>query len=267
MWETDDRLADDPVWELFPPRPEECWWGSRPFRVGLGLIGAVLGVIFFRPLAVVSVCAAVAWNDFARARHVRRSIPDPAAGLISSRFAYGWAFWKFGCTAAGLAYMMGLGAFIPGPIVGPAVFSRWIELLVSLAALLVVGFTASSVLTALGLRAALRNGMRVWIGEGVNQARALLLTLLMVGFVAVIFLVCVSLVVFLSSNPTGQSKVSLGLGLVVILVLCAPLPLLWTLDAIARRVLASSPAKFGPKVAAVGKWAKPVATKSPSSRP
>ena len=48
------------------------------------------------------------------------------------------------------------------------------------------GFTVSATLTALGLLAASRSGMRVWIGEGVNRARTLLMGMLVAGFTFIV---------------------------------------------------------------------------------
>ena len=48
------------------------------------------------------------------------------------------------------------------------------------------GFTLSACLTASGMLKSYRSGMHVWIGKGMNQARTLLLGMLIVGFVFVV---------------------------------------------------------------------------------
>ncbi len=65
------------------------------------------------------------------------------------------------------------------------------------------GFTLSAALTALGLMAAYRSGMRVWIGEGVNRARTLLMGMLVVGFT---FVVLGPLCIWLDRSFRGQVK-------------------------------------------------------------
>jgi hypothetical protein len=117
------------------------------------------------------------------------------------------------------------------------------------------GFAASASLTAAGLVKAFRSGMRVWIGEGMNQARTLLLGMLVEGFVFLVLLpICLGLVSLAPRAGDSQSSVlpiMLGFygcmigGSVLILVV---------LDWLSRRVVADRPGKFGPKVPTVGKW-------------
>jgi hypothetical protein len=117
------------------------------------------------------------------------------------------------------------------------------------------GFTVSAAMTALGLLAAYRSGMRVWIGEGVNRARTLLTAMLIVGFALVVF-PAIGFCLALLEPPAGYRQAA-GLlimlavwgctfgGAVIILLLC---------DILSRRVVADRPGKFGPKVPTVGKW-------------
>ena len=68
MNETDDRLVGDPVWELFTQPtagPADVALGTGhhgPWLVGAGLIA--LGCYMYPPLAVVTVCLAVAAQRF-----------------------------------------------------------------------------------------------------------------------------------------------------------------------------------------------------------
>lgn len=254
MWESDDRLAGDPVWELFQPaqdtRTGPPWprWAVVAVAVGLGL--------WLDPaIAVVIVCLSVARDDFLRAYQARRSVPDTSAARVSARFSCGWGLWKMGITAFVLFF-----ATIPLVAAG-----RRGELPSSSATAIVLwmgGFAASALVTASGLFIAIRNGMRVWVGQGVNQARTLLLTMLVVAFTVAVL---VPLMILFTDPgrrpvPVGPPVAGEDLWFTVPFILCmfvVPAALLFLLDAIARRVIADTPTKFGPKVAAVGKWAKP----------
>lgn len=118
----------------------------------------------------------------------------------------------------------------------------------------VVGVTMSAALTALGLIAAYRSGMRVWIGEGVNQARTLFLGMLLVGFS---FLVLGPMCIWLSGRFTpGQGNPKDGQRIMLSLFGCmiaASVIIMLILDWISDRVIADRPGKFGPKVPTVGK--------------
>ena len=62
-------------------------------------------------------------------------------------------------------------------------------------------------MTAAGLVKAFRSGMRVWIGEGVNQARTLMLGMLMVGFVLLVLMpICFWLVGLAPRAGDGQGS-------------------------------------------------------------
>src|SRR5262245_59679984 len=99
MWEADDRLAGDPVWELFhvPARRKRSrnLWGW--LLVAFGLL--VLELRTYPVLAVLTVCVAAAWSDLVQGWRASRSIPDRTARLVSSRFSFGWAFWKLAVCA------------------------------------------------------------------------------------------------------------------------------------------------------------------------
>ncbi len=120
------------------------------------------------------------------------------------------------------------------------------------------GFAASAALTALGLLAAFRSGMRVWIGEGVNQARTLLLAMLLVGFTTVVLgPMCLFLIRRFPRardvDADGSSGL-LALFVFLFVMFIGPVVILRVLDWFGRRVIADRPGKFGPKVPTVGKW-------------
>ena len=116
------------------------------------------------------------------------------------------------------------------------------------------GFVASAILTAAGLVKAFRSGMRVWLGEGVNQARTLMVLMLLVGFT---FGVLIPLCILLAAHgplPVNQRvAVVLTVGILV-LQLGSPVLILLLVDWFSHRILADRPGKFGAKVPAVGKW-------------
>ena len=117
--------------------------------------------------------------------------------------------------------------------------------------------TLSAALTALGLLAAYRSGMRVWIGEGVNQARTLLMGMLIVGFTFVVARTDVYLARRCNFRRQRTARVGGPSGISLAMVGCmfaGPVLILLVLDWVSRRVIADSPGKFGPKVSTVGKW-------------
>jgi hypothetical protein len=245
MNEADDRLAGDPVWEIFSVSAAVPATGSaRTRRFGRWLAAAGLIALVWllsRPLAVVLASVWVAAGDFRRGRHLARSIPDKAGGSICARFSYSWGCWKLGLASFALSFVV--------LIISAATEARREVPSECFAALLLAmgGILLSAGFTALGLMAALRSGMRIWIGEGVNQARTLILGMLMVVFT---FVVLGPLSVWLVT-PRGD--------FVSFLVSCAgwfvgPIVILLVLDWISRRVLADRPGKFGPNVPTVGKW-------------
>ena len=121
-----------------------------------------------------------------------------------------------------------------------------------------VGFLISTVLTAAGLFKAIRSGMRVWIGEGMNQARTLMLASLIVVFTLCV-LIPLTLVMMAGSTGVGRGPTLPPLALVGFLgflgsASVGPIVILTTLDRIGRRVLAEQPGKFGAKSPTLGKW-------------
>jgi hypothetical protein len=255
MWESDDRLAGDLVWELFQPA-QETQPGPPWTRWAVAGAIAGLGLWFYPPIAVVTVCLAVAWGDFARGFQPHRSIPDPWAARLSARFSSGWGLWKVGITAFGLMFatIMFVGRRGELPSASATAILLWM-----------LGFTASALVTASGLIVAIRNGMRVWIGEGVNQAGTLLLTMLIVGFTAGILMpLCIVLAAhFPATAADASTEVPYPLFVMFGCMFAGPVVLLVILDAVGKRVIADRPTKFGPKVAAFGKWTKPDAGRGP----
>jgi hypothetical protein len=168
MSDVDDRLAGDPVWELFP-NPAPGAQPARGYRRWLVLAGAVLGVWFlFPPLGVATACLAFAIRDFRAGRELACSIPDKAGGTICACFSYALAASKFGLAAfSPIVAVLLLVAFRPafGMRGEPAMASAALMLTFFTAMFLWIGaFTVSAVLTAWGLVAADRSGMRIWVG-------------------------------------------------------------------------------------------------------
>ncbi|QEH34642.1 hypothetical protein OJF2_31830 [Aquisphaera giovannonii] len=248
MNDVDDRLAGDPVWELFPAQSAR----PRATRLVRGSVVAGLVVLTYflsPPLSVGIACLAVMHEDLRDGWRLSRTMPDKAGGAICALFAYSWGAFKLG--VAGFASMMVI-AMIAGH---RADESRLMAGLATAALLWLGGFTASSVLAAAGLVKALRSGMRVWIGEGVNQARSLLLGMLLTGFT---YFVLGPLTFLLARIPPGEGNQVVFIPLFMLgfvaCVFVAPVGILLVLDWACRKVLAERPAKFGPKVPAVGKW-------------
>ncbi len=249
MSEPDDRLVGDPVWELFPGPSHEVRRSRRylSWLAAAGLI--VLAWFLYPPLSVIVACLAVAARDFHTGRRLARSIPDKAGGGICALFSYAWGAWKLGITAFVLMFVTisikmpaGKGSGPPPEFIAAGLL--WFG-----------GFMASAALTAMGLVKAFRSGMRVWIGEGVNQARTLMLGMLVVGFVLLVLMpICLWLVGLAPRAGDGQDSF-----LPMMLGLCGcmfggPVLILVVLDWFSRRVVADRPGKLGAKVPTVGKW-------------
>jgi hypothetical protein len=170
---------------------------------------------------------------------------DPGQGGVCALFAYAWGTWKAGFTA--FALMFGTVMLDTGPEQrgnpSPAFLAASV--------LWLGGLTAAAALTAVALWRAYRAGMRVWVGEGINQARTLLLGMLLVGFTYfVIGPTCFLLTRAHESNPEGFLIWFIFVGC----MFAGPVAILLVLDLVCRRIVADRPARFGPKVPAVGKW-------------
>jgi hypothetical protein len=253
MNEFDDRLAGDPVWELFPgtvPTPAQGSLNARACRRWLLVVGLVAFCwLLFPPLAVITACLAVSFRDFRTGRQLSRSIPDKAGGTICARFAFAWGAWKLGLAGFLLIFVFAIGLATAGER------SDLIMGLSTAVFLWMGGFTLSAVFTAVGLVKAYRTGMRVWIGEGVNQARTLMLGMLIVSFTFVILgPLCLGLV---GRHPGAGNSNDAELPFLIVLmasIFAGPVAILLVLDWLSRRVVANLPGKFGPKVPTVGKW-------------
>jgi hypothetical protein len=253
MNEMDDRLAGDPVWELFThpaPGPAQGAFRTDLYRrwlVAAGLIA--VGWLLFPPLAVVTACLFVAARDFHTARQLARSIPDKAGGTICARFTYAWGAWKLGAAAFALMFVIGIAVVAPAKDLREPPLAFIASLLLGMG-----GFTLSAALTASGLLTAYRSGMRVWVGEGVNQARTLLTGMLIVGFTVVVLLpICFWLIGRFPAARDSRVDV-LPLFLMLSSMFAGPVLIVLVLDWISRRVIADRPGKFGSKVPTVGKW-------------
>jgi hypothetical protein len=250
MDEPDDRLAGDAVWELFPYRTAGPAQGSRRFQYGRWLVVACLVAacwLLSPSLAVATACLAIAAVEFQNGRRLARSIPDKAGAKVCARFAYAWGAWKFGVTA--VVFMFATA------ILGQKQSELPPGLLASLL-LCMSGYLLSATLTAAGLVGAYRSGMRVWVGEGVNRARTLLLAMLIVGFtVAVLGPICIGLGTAHPHAADGEGMLELVLLAAMMgLMFVGPIVMLLILDRFCQRVVADRPGKFGPKVPTVGKW-------------
>ena len=249
MNEVDDRLAGDPVWELFPAPASSTSPESRHLRLfwWLAVACAVAAGLVLEPsLAVLLAFLAIGAGDFRRGQQLARSIPDKAGGTICSRFTYAWGAWKAGLAAFALMF---LTVFIgqkphqpqPGFIASLLLF--------------IGGYSLSAILTASGLVRAYRSGMRVWVGKGVNQARTLLLGMLIMVFVVAVFgPLCRWLAIGVPHAGDSNDRVAWFVGGMLGLMFISPVALLLILDWVCRHIVAERPGKFGPKVPAVGKW-------------
>ncbi|WP_337177068.1 hypothetical protein [Paludisphaera sp.] len=233
-------------WELFP-RPED-----RPRR-GLLRAAVVAAIVVFwfvdRPFAVVAACVAVSFGDFREGFRLARAVPDPAGARVCLLFRLAWGT----LTAAlmGFVLMFAMIPWIPRHEKGEG-----LPLEAALAMLAwILGFLASAALTAAGMIAALRSGMRVWIGEGVNQARVLLLGMMISAFaIGVVFPAMIWFVEFADEGPPSGRDNLVPFLVMLGLIFVGPIAILIALDRIGRRVIAKHPGKFGPKVPSVGKW-------------
>ena len=252
MNEVDDCLAGDPVWELFPyptsgPTQEAVL--AKRFERWLALAGLVaMAWLLYPPLSVLSACSAIAFRDLVTGRRLIHSIPDKSGGMICSRFSYAWGAWKAGWIAFAFMFVaLYLDRFAERPREAPPAF-------IAAIVLWIVSFTVSATLTASGLLVAYRTGMKVWIGEGLNQARMLLLGMLLAGL-ALGMMVTMSLWIVgrLLHASDGRSN-DLFFFILFFGWLFGSFAVLPVLDWLSPSVLSDHPGKFGPKVPTVGKW-------------
>ena len=250
MAETDDRLVGDFVWELFPAAaPQRS--SARRYRSWARTAASIaVAWAVFPPAGVAAACFEASFRDFRSGWRLARAIPDAAGGRICARFAYAWGAWKLGSTAFVLMFVTailataGRGRTEEFPPAAATAMLLWMG-----------GFVVAAVLTAIGLVQAYRSGMRVWIGEGINQARTLLLGMLIVGFVGVVLLpMCVLLTVAAPPGAADAEHLKLFMTGLYLTIFGGPVILLLILDWCSRHLVADRPAKFGPKVPALGKW-------------
>jgi hypothetical protein len=247
--EPDDRLAGDPVWELFPAAPPQA---PRPrrFRHGLAVVLLVAVSWWLHPILAVTVaCLAAALKDIRTGRQLARSIPDKAGGGICALFSYAWGAWKLGAAAFAMMFVVIMIDGVAKETKGaPPAF-------IAAGLFWFAGFLGSASLTAAGLVKAFRSGMRVWIGEGINQARTLMLGMLIVGFTfAVLLPMCFLLSVTALRAADADQGVLTFMVVLFTFMIGGPVVILIVLDWLSRRVVADKPGKFGPKVPTVGKW-------------
>lgn len=247
MHEPDDRLAGDPIWELFTgPAPTPASHHLGPWLAAAVLVAAAW--VVSPPLAILTAGLAVSLGEFRKGLQLRRTIPDKAGGSICALFRYAWGAWRLGVAAFVLMFVTVCNASGEGGASDPphAFFAA--------ALLWFAGFVASAILTAAGLVRAFRSGMRVWLGEGVNQARTLMVFMLLVGFTfGVLVPLCILLAAHGPVPVDHRVAVVLTVGILV-LQLGSPVLILLLVDWFSHRILADRPAKFGPKVPTVGKW-------------
>jgi hypothetical protein len=246
--EVDDRLAGDLVWELFPTR--SGGHEPEPLEVRLlrwALLACLVAAAWWLapPLGVVTACIGIAAPDFHHAWKITRCIPDKAGGTIIALFACAWGAWKSGLTAVVFLFLS-LILWRKQSDVPPA--------FVTSVLMFAGGYLLSAVLTAVGLVRAYRTAMRVWVGEGANRARTLLLGMLIVGFTIGVL---GPLFVWLAKGGPAQRDSPLQAFVVLAAVLgleiIGPIIMLFIVDWLSRHVVADSPSKLGPKVSAVGK--------------
>ncbi len=253
MYEPDDRLVGDPVWELFPvPAPQASRGTILKRRWGrwLAATGLIAATWFLAPpLSVVLACLSFSYRDLANGRQLARAIPDKAGGRICALFASAWGLWKLGSVAFVSLFPI-TSVNSPGDPRPDMPLSFAVAMLLWLG-----GCTISAVFAVAGLAKAYRSGMRIWIGEGINQARMLLMGTLVVVFA---YFVLVPLILWLATLFPQRGQVHTGSPWVLMCffgcLFGIPLLIVLTLDGICRHVVADRPGKFGPKVPTVGKW-------------
>jgi hypothetical protein len=248
MLHPDSTLAEDFDWALFPQETEVPPLKRWMHRLEISSVVALTWFVH-QPLAVVLACLAISFQDFRKAHVTSRTIPNRAAAWISSLFGYAWAAWTLGVAACATFFVLGV-------INVSVVHDRGMPAGAGTAMLLApCAFLAALTLTAAGLVMALCSGLRIWIGEGMNQARTLLLGLLILLFTVFgigPLLVLLSANFDRSSGP-GMHAFIAWAGLLAA-TFAGPITILIVLDRISRRVLATHPGKYGPKVPSLKKW-------------
>jgi len=253
MNDADERLVGDPIWELFPgpsPVPRQDTGFTRRYRYVLAAVGvAALAWVVSPAVSVVTACLAIAAPDFQMGRRLGQSIPDKAGGRICALFTWAWGAWKLALTAFALMFLITTIHFNAGkrsdvPMAFIAAMVLWLA-----------GATVSSVLTAAGLVKAYRSGMRVWVGEGINRARTLLMGMLVAAFAYFVLVpTCLWLAtVFPKQGEPRRDTLTPLLGFFGLLF-AGPIAIVVVLDWFSHHIVADEPSKFGPKVSAVGKW-------------
>lgn len=249
MHEADDRLAGDLVWELFPAPPTQPRRNHVLYSIEVAFL-VVLTWFISQPLSVLIACLAISLKDFREGWRLARAIPDKAGGRICSLFTYSWGSWKLGIAGFAVFVLSTMNDFqMNDKTVSPRSMTTVV--------LMIIGFSTSAFLAAVGLVEALRSGMRVWIGKGVNQAKTLLYCMLIVVFAY--FWILPFGFWFPPAQP-GTFKKPTGFPFALIgFLVClfgSPAVILLALEWACRRVVADQPGKFGSKVPAVGKWNK-----------
>ncbi|MGE3817910.1 MAG: hypothetical protein AB7I30_00600 [Isosphaeraceae bacterium] len=240
MSETDDRLVGDHVWEVYPATRRPTSRGALATRLGVFVVLIIGGLWVHPPLGAYFFCVGVAWGDFAQGRTAWRGIPDRWVGFVSACFHFAWGFWKLGVSAFACLFVLtviDLKSEEPPPGVPGAV------------AISLGGFCLAAVLTVLGIVGALRGGLVIWLGEGFNRAKTLLLSMLIVGFVLG-FLIPLCLLLVDDSRPILNLLTFAALygGMFV-----GPVILLLTRDLLEQRILADRPIEYGRKGPLIGK--------------
>jgi hypothetical protein len=251
MYEVDDRLEGDPVWELFPgaSEPTPGYLGPGDYGQWLALACLLAACwLWFPALAVVLTSLAVAVPHYRRGRQRARSIPDKAGGEVCAWFNLAWGAFLVGAAAFVQMFVELVLAIVAEPLHEPP------ALLASLV-LWIAGFKLSAALIAAGTLTAYRFGMRVWIGEGVNRARTLLLGMLIAVFTLVVL---GPWGLWLVWKAPRANDIEAGVFPILLVEFGAlfggAVVIVLVVDWLSRRVVADPPGKFGPKVPTVGKW-------------
>ncbi len=248
MYETDDRLDGDLVWEIFEPHAPALGPARRRFlrsAIFLGLIGVVWWLV--PPLAVLIVCLAISRRDFRDGHRISRTRPEKAGASIRARFRYAWGAWKIGWTAIGFLFLC-LLAHREGKEPPSA--------LIAILPLAAVGLTASAILTAWAVGSAYWTRPRLRLAEGdLDRAWILLLGMILVGFsYGVILPICVWVDSRFPGFQLGPVQPRPWTPpLFAVCVLLIPGGLLWARELIAIRIFDLDPGKPGLHEPAVGK--------------